>query len=90
MSGKTSADRAGLTEKQAQKVLDYVADRLHGANLATAERLLDAFVDQMRGLNDIASVKRLIEEGDEKALQHLGGVECAKKLICLVENIVRE
>ena len=82
--------RTGLTEVQAQKVLDYVSDRLNGADSVTAERLLDGFVDHLRKLNDIASVKRLIYEGDDEALKHLGGVEGARGMICLVERIGRD
>jgi hypothetical protein len=80
----------GLTEDQAQKVLDYVCDRLNGVDNATAERLLDGFVDRLRGLNDIANVKRLIEEGDENSLKRLGGVEGARGMLYLVERIGRE
>ena len=89
MSEEVSMKRAGLTEDQAQRVLDYVSDRLNGADNATAERLLDGFVDRLRGLNDLANVKRLIEEKDEDSLQHLGGVECAREMIYLVEKIGR-
>jgi len=70
-----------LTEDQAQKVLDYVSDRLNGADNATAERLLDGFVDRRHGLNDVANVERLIEEGDENALPRdssdAGGKACS-------------
>ena len=90
MSEEVSTKRAGLTEGQAQKVLDYVSDRLNGADNATTERLLDGFVDRLRGLNDVASVKRLIEEGDDESLKHFGGVEGAKGMIYLVEKIGRE
>lgn len=90
MSEEVSPKRVGLTEDQAQKVLDYVSDRLNGADNATAERLLDGFVDRLRGLNNVASVKRLIEVGDENTLRHLGGVEGAKGMIYLVEKIGRE
>ena len=90
MIEETSAKRAGLTADQAQKVLDYVSDRLNGADNATAERLLDGFVDHLRRLNDIASVKRLIDEGDDDALKHLGGVEGARGIVCLVEKIGQE
>jgi DNA-binding phage protein len=90
MGEDTPVKRAGLTLEQAQKMLDYVADRLSGADHATAERLLEEFVDRMRGLNDIASIKRLIEQGDDEALKHLGGVEGARGMIHLVEKIGRE
>jgi hypothetical protein len=81
---------AGLTREQAQKMLDYVADRLEGTDRAIAERLLEDFVDRLRGLDDMPQVKRWIEQGDDEALKHLGGVEGARRLIHLVEKIARE
>jgi hypothetical protein len=87
MNENESGKRAGLTREQAQKLLDYVADRLVGTDRAIAERLLDEFVDRLRGLDDIAKVKRWIEAGDEQALGPLGGLEGARRLIHLVERI---
>ena len=69
MNEDVPAKPPGLTQDQAQKVLDYVANRLNGTDVATAERLLEAFVDHLRGLDDIAGVKTLIAQGDEKALR---------------------
>jgi hypothetical protein len=89
MNQDLPAKQPGLTQDQAQKVLDYVANRLNGTDVATAERLLEAFVDHLRGLDDIARVKKLIAQGDDKALEHLGGVQGAKRLIYLVETIGR-
>ncbi len=90
MHENKTVKRAGLTQEQAQKMLDYVADRLGGTDRPTADRLLEGFVDRLRGLDDIAKVKRWIEQGDDEALKHLGGVEGAKRMIYLVEKIGRE
>ncbi len=77
----------GLTVLQAQKMLDYVANRLDGVDNAVAERLLDGFVDRLRKLDNIAAVKGFIAEANDAALQHLGGLEGAKDLIYLIEKI---
>jgi len=81
--------RTGLDVEQAQKVVDYVADRLVGADFETAERLLDAFVDRLRRLDDVAAAKRAIAESDAAALDALGGIEEAKNLIELIGRITR-
>lgn len=80
---------AELTVEQAQKVVDYVANRLSGADSATAERLLDGVVARFRQLDDLANVRRLIEEGNEKVLAPLGGLGSAKNMVFLVETIGR-
>jgi hypothetical protein len=90
MSEKISAKRTGLPPEQAQKVLDYAANRLSGTDNAIAERLLEELAGRLCGLDDIASVKRLIAQGDDVALRHLGGLEGAKGIIVLVERIARE
>jgi hypothetical protein len=90
MTEDEDASPTGLTREQAQKMLDYVADRLDGTDREIAERMLEGFVDRLRGLDDIAKVRRLIEEGDETALAQLGGVQGARRLVCLVEKIAEE
>ncbi|HEX3997462.1 MAG TPA: hypothetical protein VHX65_02815 [Pirellulales bacterium] len=77
----------GLDAALAQKVVDYVADRLAGADFATAERLLDEFVDRLRHLADIAAVERSIAAADAIALQGLGGIDAARNLLALIKNI---
>jgi hypothetical protein len=89
MDGNIPGKRAGLTREQAQKVLDYVADRLSGTDLATADRLLEQFVDRLRGLDDLERIKRLVEQRDDEALKHLGGAEGARGMLHLVEKIGR-
>ena len=87
MNDEATVKRAGLTPEQAQKVLDYAANRLGGTDNATAERLLEEFARRLCGLDDIAHVKRLIDVGDDDGLRHLGGMEGARAIIYLVETI---
>jgi hypothetical protein len=87
MNEDPPAKGAGLTQQQAQKVLDYVADRLGGADRATVERLLEEFAGRLCGLDDIAAIKRLVVQGNDEALQHLGGLEGARGMLYLVERI---
>jgi len=84
---KSNTTENRLTAAQAQKLLDYVADRLNGVENQAAERLLDGFVDSLRNCHDITGIKRLIDEGNHTALQHLGGVAGARNMIYLIERI---
>jgi len=84
-----SATQLGLNLEQAQKLLDHVADRLHGIDPASAERLLDEFVDRLRHLDDIAAVKQSIARADHAALNNLGGIDDAKALVRLIETFAQ-
>jgi hypothetical protein len=87
MSTEKSPKPAGLTPEQAQKVLDHFADRLEGTDNAIAERLLEEFAGRLCALDDIAHVRRLVAQGDDQALEHLGGVAGARGIVDLVERI---
>ena len=90
MSATQHGLNATLSATQAQKILDYVALRLETVDVAIAERLLDEFVDRLRRLNDIGTIKRRIAQADDAGLEHLGGVEGATALIELIEKIGRD
>lgn len=76
-----------LNAAQAQKLLDYATLRLETVDDATAERLLDEFVDRLRNLGNIDEIKACIAQSDHAALERFGGVDGARALVDLIEKI---